>query len=215
MDALYSELDALDYWRLCDQLTVTQAALLLVGKDPTDLQYSVRSSRKTPIGFDAAFAALTSAIKAKRLPEHFAEGADVTNWYNATISVEDLTAWLKTRGINRRFFFPATEAGPDYLSKDHPNYSMKLAAAIMAWKAVSADEELRRGKSVKQALAGVSGGESDEIVPIVRRDTRMASTGQQNAAGLGAGISDVRVLRTSLRAKKAIEIVAWWRGRSP
>ena len=69
--------------------------------------------------------------------------------------------------------------------------------------------------SIRSCKSGLSGGESDEIVPIVRRDTRMASTGQQNAAGLGAGISDVRVLRTSLRAKKAIEIVAWWRGRSP
>jgi hypothetical protein len=28
-----------------------------------------------------------------------------------------------------------------------------LAATIEAWKAVTADEELRRGKSVKQALA--------------------------------------------------------------
>jgi hypothetical protein len=41
---------------------------------------------------------------------------------------------------------------PNYLSEFHPSYSAKLAAAIEAWKAVSGDTELRRGKSVKQAL---------------------------------------------------------------
>jgi hypothetical protein len=152
MDALYSELDAFDYWRLCDQLTVAQAALLLIGKDPTDLQFSVRRTGKPPIGFAAVFAALTNAIDAGRLPAKLEPGEYGTDWYRTTIAVEDLTAWLQKRGINRGFFFPATEAGPDYLSKGHPNYSAKLAAALEAWKAVSADTELRRGKSVKQAL---------------------------------------------------------------
>jgi hypothetical protein len=66
--------------------------------------------------------------------------------------VEDLRTWLRLRGINTGFFFPSPEAEPDYLSASHPNYSAKLAAAIEAWKAVSANAELRRGKSVKQAL---------------------------------------------------------------
>jgi len=42
--------------------------------------------------------------------------------------------------------------GPDYLSSLAPNYSPKLAAAVEAWKAVSAAPELRHGKSVKQAI---------------------------------------------------------------
>jgi hypothetical protein len=66
--------------------------------------------------------------------------------------VEDLRTWLRSRGINTGFFFPTAEAEPDYLSEFHPNYSAKLAAAIEAWKAVSASAELRRGKTVKQAL---------------------------------------------------------------
>src|SRR5215467_6141351 len=42
--------------------------------------------------------------------------------------------------------------GPDYLLSDHQSYSPKLAAAIQAWTVISADPELRRGRSVKQAL---------------------------------------------------------------
>jgi hypothetical protein len=53
-------------------------------------------------------------------------------------------------GING-FFFREPQ-GPDYLSPNHPNYSPKLAAAIAAWVAVSKDPELRKGKTVKQAL---------------------------------------------------------------
>jgi hypothetical protein len=71
---------------------------------------------------------------------------------STTVAVEDLRTWLKSRGFERGFFFPMPKPGPDYLSHDHPNYSAKLAAAIQAWEAVSAELELRRGKSVKQAL---------------------------------------------------------------
>ena len=59
---------------------------------------------------------------------------------------------MKSKGIATGFFFPNKRPGPDYLSESHPNYSPKLAAAIEAWNAVSADPELRRGRSVKQAL---------------------------------------------------------------
>ena len=49
-------------------------------------------------------------------------------------------------------FFPEPQVDPDYLSKSHEDYSPKLAAAIQAWKVVSAEPARRRGKTVKQAL---------------------------------------------------------------
>lgn len=148
------ETDALDYWRLCDEVSVIQAALLLVGKDPSGLQAEIFSKvpSERPRGFEAVFAALKNAIEAKRLPATLGQDEDGHSWYFTTISVVDLKAWLKTRGFNTGFFFPATEGGPDYLSKEHENYTPKLAAAIKAWEAVSADEKLRLGKTVKQAL---------------------------------------------------------------
>jgi hypothetical protein len=41
MDNLDWKTDALDYWRLCDELSVVQAALLVVGKDPSKLQHRI------------------------------------------------------------------------------------------------------------------------------------------------------------------------------
>jgi hypothetical protein len=98
-----------------------------------------------------------NAILRKRLSARIIESGEedfgAPDWHLTTITVEDLRAWLRSRGFKTGFFFPVPEADPDYLSKFHPNYSPKLAAAIEVWKAVSADAELRRGKSVKQALA--------------------------------------------------------------
>jgi hypothetical protein len=95
-----------------------------------------------------------NAIRGKRLRANLVEYEDFPepSWHLTTISVEDLRVWLRSRGINTGFFFPEPQADPDYLSQFHDNYSPKLAAAIEAWKAVSSDDQLRRGKSVKQAV---------------------------------------------------------------
>jgi hypothetical protein len=166
-------MDTIDYWRLCDELSVVQAALLIVGQDPSDWQESVELNytQSKPPGYDAARAALIHAIEGKRLRATivYDDEAPVRNpidddpvpycpephpsWHESRISVEDLQDWLISRGIRTGFFFPASEPLPDYLSRLHPNHSPKLAAAIEAWTAISGDAELRRGKSVKQALS--------------------------------------------------------------
>jgi hypothetical protein len=153
-------IDGLDYWRLCDELSVVQAALLIVGVDPSGRDEGIDNEgpARRPKGYNAAKAALVNAVNGKRLAATIVESVDRDgnsygpDWHSTTIMVEDLRTWLRSRGINTGFFFPSPEAEPDYLSASHPNYSAKLAAAIEAWKAVSANAELRRGKSVKQAL---------------------------------------------------------------
>jgi hypothetical protein len=147
------EMSSLDYWRFCEELTVQQAALLIVGEDPSSsLDYNY-----VPVGYKAVMAALVSDVKGKRLSANVPEGGDqfgdhgVPLWDDATIMVEDLRAWLKKRGVETGFFFPRP-AGPAYLSPVHPHYSPKLAAAICAWNAVSQNAELRRAKTVKKAL---------------------------------------------------------------
>jgi hypothetical protein len=147
--------DPLYYWRICDALTVIQAALLIIGEDP-----SVTRPKDRPTGFDAVETALINAIEGKRLPAKVTqiEAVDeydgpVTdlNLHRTTILVEDLRSWLKSRGVTTGFFFPQPE-GPGYLSSSHPCYSAKLAAAISVWVAVSENPDLQRGKSVKQAI---------------------------------------------------------------
>ncbi len=151
-------MDPLDYWRLCDELSVVQAALLIVGEDPSTYRRVIdkQEPHNRPTGYEAAKAALKNAIRGKRLPgEIFIyqdEDGEQEDLHRTNIMVADLQVWLRSRGIKTGFFFPAPEAEPDYLSKSHPNYSGKLAAAIEAWKAVSADDQLRSGKSVKQTL---------------------------------------------------------------
>jgi hypothetical protein len=151
-------MDALDYWRLCDELSVVQAALLIVGKDPSGLQAIIDSQAPSdmPSGYAAAKSALINAIRSKQLRANIVETGDedftAPDWHYTTVNVGDLKLWLSLRGFESGFFFPLAKRGPDYLSTDHANYSPKLAAATHAWMAISADPELRRGKSVKQAL---------------------------------------------------------------
>jgi hypothetical protein len=157
---------SLNHWRMCDELSLVEAALLICGMEPSKYRY-VQRNKLMPSRYEAMKAALIYAVKGKRLP---ATPPQRTNelgepdWDGATILVADLRPWLRSRGINTGFFFPASKKPdqirqsqepdrvPDYLSPSHKCYSSKLAAAIDAWKAVSADAELRRGKSVKQAL---------------------------------------------------------------
>jgi len=153
-------MDPLDHWRLCDDLSVVQAALLIVGEDPSGTQEYVdqNQAQNRPHGYDAAKTALINAIRGRRLAAKHVAVDDMgrligePDWHEITVSVEDLRSWLKSRGFTTGFFFPVAESGPDYLSQSHPNYAPKLAAAIGAWQAVSTSEQLRRGKTVKQAL---------------------------------------------------------------
>jgi hypothetical protein len=73
------------------------------------------------------------------------------DWERTTISVQDVQSWLSTRGVNTGFFFPAAPAPnmvPAYLNPNHPRYSPKLAATVMAWQAVQEP----KGRSPKQTL---------------------------------------------------------------
>src|SRR5262245_40150384 len=127
-----SAIDALDYWRLCDRMSVVQAALLIVGADPAGLQERVDTADSRPPGYDAAIAALVGAIRAKRLPAAIAEEDEdscVISWHGTTVAVEDLRNWLRSRGFKTGFFFTEPQPTPDYLNALHEHYSPKLAAA--------------------------------------------------------------------------------------
>jgi len=189
-------MDEFDYWRLCDELSVVQGALLIAGLHPTDHHYVMEwEEHKRPDNFSAALAALTHAILGGRLPatirrsawergwdeepekgetltrkiqlfpdeDEFPEGAynpihrgiiyrAEPDWNLTTVLVEDLREWLRGRGFTSGFFFPQAGETLDFLDQSYAYYSPKLAAAISAWRAVSEEQELRKGKTVKQAL---------------------------------------------------------------
>ena len=159
-------MDGLDYWRLCDQLDIIQAALLVSGHDPSiDQSYVEKwTPDNRPSGYEAAKAAISIAlrkgfIEGQLIPlsEYDMNGNQcgvLENTIDLTVSrieVESLRSWLEGRGFRTGFFFPTATGAPDYLDSDHPRYAPKLAAAVKAWLA-SGDESATRGKSAKQAL---------------------------------------------------------------
>ncbi len=169
-------MESLDYWRLCDELSIIYAALLIVGEDPSGNNSYIEDWHESnqPTGYQAAKTALTNAISSGVLPATIRRNLakphledSVTSKFmgnNAalqhsidisltTIKVNDLKTWLITRGFKTGFFFPQTEIDkPDYLDINHPNYSQKLGAAIESWLAITENPELLKAKTVKKAL---------------------------------------------------------------
>src|ERR1019366_4298634 len=128
-------MEVLDYWRLCDEVTIIQAALLIVGVDPATSQDYIANwtAEHLPVGYAASIAALTHAILAGRLKATIRRGAwqrgynedpsvgesvgiderglhiiykDDPDWGITTTPVDDLRTWLRGRGIKTGFFFP-------------------------------------------------------------------------------------------------------------
>lgn len=57
-------MEELDYWRLCEELSVVQAALLIVGEVPTYSEYIESwDADKRPKGYDASRTAIVQALK--------------------------------------------------------------------------------------------------------------------------------------------------------
>ena len=73
-------MECLDYWRLCDELTVVQAALLIIGEDPQDAEENLRLDQGYPNSFHAVFAALKHAIIGGRLPSKVRRKAWERGW---------------------------------------------------------------------------------------------------------------------------------------
>lgn len=172
----------MDFWRLCDELSVVQAALLIAGEDPSSIAEYVEnwSAQDKPTGYEAAKSALKHAVLSGRInaiirhasfprgwEEEPVEGERIIihedrrqyifkaepDWHNTTILVDDLKAWLKERGFDSGFFFPTQQQGlPDYLNPHNSYYAPKLAAAIEVWNAISSNETMHKGKTPKQAM---------------------------------------------------------------
>lgn len=147
-------MDKLDYWRLCDELGLVQAACLIVGVDPSDEIGSFCADwqiHEQPFGFHAALTAIThalrrGAIKGKITHEKlfdingnpYDEIKDSIIIKESTVEVESLRAWLESRGINSGFFFPEiVSSTPNYLNPKDVRYAPKLAAAVTAWQSVT------------------------------------------------------------------------------
>jgi len=157
-------MESLDYWRLCEELTIVQAALLVAETDPAGEAAYVEQweTQKRPYGYEAAKTAISNAllrgaIKGRVIPRYQIdfdgdrrfEIEDSVHVDESRVEVESLRRWLKGRGLQTGFFFPAATGDPDFLDPSNDRYAPKLAAAVRAWQAVTDPN----GKHPKQALA--------------------------------------------------------------
>jgi len=160
------DMDGLDYWRLCDQLDIIQAAFLVSGHDPSSDQGYVEGwdIEKRPTGYEAAKAAISNALRNGLIEGYvtslgeYDNNGNLVGWMDNTIDlresrieVESLRSWLEGRGFRTGFFFPTETGAPDYLDPNHSRYAPKLAAAVRAWSACD-DESTIRATSAKKAL---------------------------------------------------------------
>lgn len=158
-------MDSLDFWRLNDDLSIVEAALLAIGYDPGGLAQYVEQteSQNQPTGYAAARNGIAGGLRKGLIEGSHVQIVDL-DWNGnpcgdipnsvdpqlSRVDVESLKAWLGKRGVQSGFFFPplATNTGPEYLDPKHPRYAPKLAAAVSAWLAVTEP----KGKTPKQAL---------------------------------------------------------------
>jgi hypothetical protein len=58
-------MEDLDYWRLCDELSIVQAALLIAGRDPSSDAAYIEGwdAEKRPVGYEAAKTAISNALR--------------------------------------------------------------------------------------------------------------------------------------------------------
>lgn len=155
------------YWRLCDQLSVKEAALLMIGIDPSGEVGSsceICTIEKRPKGYEATKNGIASALRreivsGQVVPEEY-YNSEVDAFIaiensidpcRSSVDVDSLRNWLESRGIRTGFFFPSATGSPDYLDPKNPRYAPKLAAAVRVWQAMG-DENLLRGKSPVQAM---------------------------------------------------------------
>lgn len=157
-------MDSLDYWKLCDELNLLQAALLIIGIDPSSEDGCYCESWKVherPFGYEAAKTALSNAlrkgaIRGQHVPIYdydingnpVGEMPNTTDYEKSLVEVDSLRAWLLSRGFKTGFFFPAVSDEPDYMDKRNLRFAPKLAATVSAWLAVTDPGK----KSPKQAL---------------------------------------------------------------
>lgn len=160
-------MESMDYWRLCDEFSIAQAALLIVGLDPADYQFFVEELDEKPQGYEAAKAALVNAIQGVRLETANIKYEEVRIWddyreayrllntgkidlHQTSIGIKELRIWLMARGVSIGFF-EDKKIEFEFLDVAHEFYAPKLAASYQAWRTLSRQPNLE-GKSPKQAM---------------------------------------------------------------
>lgn len=165
----------LEAWKLHDVFTLYEAACLIGGHDPSDINAPYHA------GYDATFGALVKAFECRN-SMLFSDvvAADFFNLQEITVLKCDLVKWLDAKGLHPSFFFPS-ENKPNPKNGAYKTALMQLLedAAHEHWDGVSPDdphkptkesikawlqdEAKRRGIGHSVSSVGSEGGLSDKI----------------------------------------------------
>jgi hypothetical protein len=168
-------MEALDFWKLCDRVTVFQAIVLTIGLDPGNLRskdvegerWHRERQEKSPDGYGAVKTALLTAIQNGDL-----KGVTVCELRDTDINGNDngslpgtvdidgtyiptaaIRQFLKERNFQSAFFTPHEDPSmPGYLDPAHPCYATKLAAAVDAWTVVTTEGKYETESTPKQLM---------------------------------------------------------------
>ena len=149
---------ALHDWKLAEDLSVYQIALLSAGYDPSEYANCAPADwdRQTHIDTGAFVSIVKNAVRARKIEWVEEEDSDsfgrVTDWHASLISVESYRQFLKSKNHADKFF-NCQQNDTDALTDPFgPFYAPKLAAAIRAVIEVTSDPDALTGKTPKQAI---------------------------------------------------------------
>ena len=185
-------MEAWEYWKLSNSFNLNQAALLIIGIDPSKINGNIHEwhSDYQPEGFQASLNGLVSAIENKEIYSDIVYIKEEDNPYysNETmlpvnkinyeltkVSRVSIEKFLKTREI-KSIFFPEqqTELDPENPFCDF--YSEKLAAAIAAWKAICNEPHRLNKCTPKQAIETWL-RENAALYNLVKKDGKLNEKG--------------------------------------
>ena len=157
-------------WLLAEELTVRQAALLLLNEDPERWPYaeSIPTEQNRPKNYAAARQVISSAlvsgkVKGQVVPKtetvYSNAGADSreetivgsVEGDQSTIQMNSLKDWLASKNITVEQFMGLSSTSEDFSDREAQSYSPKLAATVAAWRHVK--QNRISGLSIKQQLA--------------------------------------------------------------
>ena len=156
-------------WLLAEELTIRQAALLLINEDPErwPLAEYPMGDQCRPLGYEASRQVLVSALNSEvirgRTTWRTVTKTDpdgIESWQESiegevcgdrsTINMDSLRSWLAAKNVTIEQFAGLAPTSEDFLDRELVAYSPKLAATVAAWRHVS--KNLKTGISVKQQL---------------------------------------------------------------
>ena len=150
-------MDKISRWKLADELTAYQIALLIAGYDPSEFEdhQPYRWPDEVKQNISPFINAIKNAPRSGKLvivPVHHEDGGNSLDWESTTINVESLCEWLRLRSYRDGFFIGGTGEIDKLADETGKFYAPKLAAAVRAWNEVTADPDALNGKSPKRAL---------------------------------------------------------------